>query len=839
MDAVEYARVKAELFVVLALPAEAADAHLAQLARLDPARAARVRRLLQAHRDAGDFLDVPDDGVRTPEPPVQAAAGRRIGPFTVEREIGRGGMGTVLLGTRQEGGFSQRVAIKVIRGAGLDARAAERLRDERRILADLNHPLIAHFVDGGTTDDQLPYLAMEYVEGVSITEFCDAHALPVAERVRLFSRVCEAVHYAHQRLVVHRDIKPSNILVTADGTPKLLDFGIAKLLDPLQTDGTATVRVLTPHYASPEQAAGAAVTTSTDVYSLGVLLYELLTGSGPYRTVSRESSPLAVLDAIRREEPERPRVAASRAGRVLHEDLDAILLKALRKHEADRYGSVEQLMQDLARHLDGRPVRAHDGSRAYRLRKFVSRNRVPVAATVIVAVSLTAAAAVATWQARVARAERARADARFQDVRALANVVVGPLYDAIANVPGSTPARQLLVKEAVAYLDGLSAQASDDLTLKAELASAYQKIGDVQGNVFEANLGDAPGALASYRRLLELRTAIAAARPGEITARVGLAEAEIRMGDVSLGESQFAEASAAYTRALAALGPAPASAGGDWTMTASRAHTHYGVALNYAGRRGEAATQFQESIRLVEPLAARADASRAVQRAVMGAHGNLGDVFYHEERYADALAQFQVAYDMARRMREASADDASVLRTTFLTGARVANALTELGRLDEAAVVYKDVVAVQEGLAARDPRDVQAKFNLAAAYQTLADIHVRRKDLAAASVEIDRTMATLKAAFEASPDSRSQLFNYAMSRPEVADRKPSDLLEYYEGLGDALTALAADGDAADLRRQARDAYRTSRDGMAALEAKGELPASLAGRVAVLDGKLGR
>ncbi|MFN7917904.1 MAG: protein kinase [Vicinamibacterales bacterium] len=864
-----YERVKSVLLDLLELAPADADQRLEAIAAGDAALAARVRRLLDAHREAGSFLDVPDEGLHLTPPvaPPTPAAGDRIGPFTIERELGHGGMGTVLLGSRSEGGFVQRVAIKVIRGAGLGQTAVARLRDERRILASLSHPLIAHFVDGGTTADGQPYLAMEYVDGVPITRYCDERQLGTAARVRLFLRVCDAVRFAHTRLVVHRDIKPSNILVTADGTPKLLDFGIAKLIDPLQVPDAATVHVLTPHYASPEQAAGTTVTTASDVYSLGVLLYELLTGASPYRSVSPASPLLAVLQAIRSEDPERPSLAALRAKRSLDEDLDAVLLKALRKDEADRYRTVAELMDDLERRLDGRPVLAHDGSRAYRFRRFVSRNRAAVAGSSIAVASLLVAVVVSTWQAQVARRERALADARFSEVRSLANAVVGPLYDAIAKVPGSTDARQVLVKQALTYLDRLASQAQQDVPLKIELAEAYQKIGDVQGNLFDANLGDMAGARTSYERLLALRQAVYEARPADVEARRKLGIAHSRLGDVALGLGKFEESVAAYTRSIQLFEQFR-----DTSELGLIAHStslqHLAVALNWGDRKDDAIARFKQALALIEPLAEQPNVSEEVRRTRMSARGNLGDVYYYREQYDLALEAFRAAEREARAMAPTAKDVATSERNIYLVTARVSSALAELGRLDEALVSRREALGLQTRAVERDPNNVSGQFDLAGEHQSVGVLLYREKKYAEALVSLDRSIAIADAAFKASPDQRAKLFDAADTHAwrgkallglgrtveavdalrraldmgahaDVSARKPAEQFEFHEWLGDALHERASEAGSADLASEARRSWQTALDGYRSLEKAGDLPKSYVAQIPVLEEKLRR
>jgi serine/threonine protein kinase len=354
--------------------------------------------------------------------------GRRVGQYQLIRELGIGGMGAVYLAERADDQFRKQVAIKVVRGGLATEETRRRFRHERQILAGIDHSNIAKLLDGGTTEEGLPYLVMDYVEGVSINAYCDAHKLSTTERLRLFREVCSAVHYAHQRLVIHRDIKPANILVTNDGTPKLLDFGIAKLLDPELSETAAhtrtEVRLMTPEYASPEQIRGEQITTATDVYSLGVLLYEMLTGHRPYRIRSR--SPAEIARVICDQKPEKPsgsiadfriRNAESTNNpksefpdpKLLRGDLDNIVIKAIQKEPQRRYSSVEQFSEDIRRHLDGLPVIARADTFAYRSGKFIRRHRYGVSAAALVVLIFLAGVGGIVWQARVAARERDQA----------------------------------------------------------------------------------------------------------------------------------------------------------------------------------------------------------------------------------------------------------------------------------------------------------------------------------------------------------------------------------------------------------------------------------------------
>jgi serine/threonine-protein kinase len=392
----------------------------------DPRLRAAVDSLMQAITEAGSFLDP-----ELAEAEAQRRIGTRVGAFTIVERLGEGGMGTVYLAQREAPGYTQRVAIKIIRGQLAGRDVLERFDEERRILAGLNHPYIAGLIDAGTTDDGAPYLVMEYVEGVPIDQFCDERRLDIPARLRLLIKVMLAVQAAHQNLVVHRDLKPSNVLITADGLPKLLDFGIAKLT--ASTDRHATVNLtmlwgqaMTPNYASPEQILEARATTVSDVYSLGVLAYQLLTGELPYRVDGRSQRDLVqsmeVLAIPRPSsrlsppyEPELAREAAARRGltpprlaATLAGDLDNILLMALRPEPERRYGSVAQFAEDLGRYLDGRPVAARADTFSYRAGKFIRRHWLPLGAVSALVLSLAGGLLSFAWQAEQARAERDR-----------------------------------------------------------------------------------------------------------------------------------------------------------------------------------------------------------------------------------------------------------------------------------------------------------------------------------------------------------------------------------------------------------------------------------------------
>ncbi|MCP4898670.1 MAG: serine/threonine protein kinase, partial [bacterium] len=402
----------------LELPKEERAAFLASECDDDEMRS-EVASVLAVETDAADFLKHPagevlDADVNTED----EAIGSLIGPYRIEKVIGSGGMGVVYLASRADDEYERRVAVKLLHAGQSHDELVRRFRKERQILAGLEHPNIAGMLDGGTTSDGRPYLAMEYVDGAPVDQYCEDHRLTVHERLLLVRKVCDAVAFAHRNFVVHRDLKPSNILITKEGEPKLLDFGIAKLLDPAVISGedetTRTgMQLMSPHFASPEQIRSRPITTASDVYSLGVVLYQLLTGDLPRRF---EDFSLAAIERELEREPIAPSAVvasdadAARSRRRLAGDVDAIVLKALREEPEQRYGAVEHLSADLRRHLDGLPVRARRGTFAYRAGKLLRRRKFGFAATVLV-VGLAATLAISTIaQQRRTAHERDRAE---------------------------------------------------------------------------------------------------------------------------------------------------------------------------------------------------------------------------------------------------------------------------------------------------------------------------------------------------------------------------------------------------------------------------------------------
>jgi tetratricopeptide (TPR) repeat protein len=448
-----------------------------------------------------------------------------FGPYRLVAQVGEGGMGKVYLGVRADQQFEQKVAIKFATGALQDQELAFRFRLERQTLAKLDHPNIVRLVDGGTTSDGVPYLIMDHVDGLRLDQYVAEHNLSIRQRIELFRKTCSAVQYAHQHLIVHRDIKPANILVTPDGEPKLLDFGIAKLLDSYASEQALTASGVVPmtlRYGSPEQVQGHPVTVATDLFALAVVLYELLTGRSPHyqEGVGMET----IMHRILAVDPAVPSSVAPQA-RELKGDLDAIVMKALRKEPPARYASVAEFSEDLRRFLEGRPVQARHGNWVYRVRKFAGRHKVAAAAATVGLTALLVAFGITLWQWRIARIERIRADARFQDVHELARSFVIDFEEAIEHVPGSAEPRILLLRKTSEYLERLSRDAGQNEGVILDIGEAYIRLGGLQASEFQSSTGDLKAAEVDYRKAVEIESRLfwqKSQQARDITARARL-----------------------------------------------------------------------------------------------------------------------------------------------------------------------------------------------------------------------------------------------------------------------------------------------------------------------------
>jgi len=840
-----------------------------------------VSALLSANDSAGNFIERPalvDVGLIENDEVDRDAAltGQQIGSYKIIRELGRGGMGAVYLAARADESFDKQVALKLIK-RGMDSDAIiKRFVMERQILANLDHPNIARLIDGGTTEDGLPYFVLEYVEGTTITRYCDQHKLNTSERLKLFREVCAAVQFAHQNLIVHRDLKPSNIIVTEDGSPKLLDFGIAKLLSEAPSgEATATIgRVLTPEYASPEELRGLSVTTSGDVYSLGVVLYELLSGRRPFNFENRSSEDVARIvtasplikpsvllnridvegqtDGSERVSRTAEAISQTRDGSVeklrrrLAGDLDNILLQALRKEPERRYASVQEFSEDLRRHLEGLPVNASPDTLSYRARKFTQRHKAGVLAAAIVIITLLSATAITAWQARVARRERAKSERRFTQVRKLANSVLFEYHDGIEKLPGATPIREKMVKDALEYLDNLSAESSGDPTLQAELATAYEKVGDVQGNPFGANLGNQEGALASYRKALAIRKGLYGANLTDAKARLELGNAYKRVADILWAKGQNDEASLNYRNSLAPF---------EELVQADPKNPQYIRGLNLAlnglahvqAQSGDfkgALDSYRKCLANAEALQAADPTSKTNIRSVAVVNLKVGDALMDLRDYAGALLPYEKSVEGFSRLAGATQNNAATARELGLAYARIGTTDMHLEHYEKAVEFHLKAIEQQKQVALADPNNLQSHFDLAATYGNLGDAYLRIKEFDNATASVREAIRISIATLASNPDySQGQGFlgvnyqtyaeillakgdangaleNYQKSlnlleREPVRSAHITTLGQVYDGMGNAdlLRARQAMGGArqTELFKEAQDWYQKSLD----------------------------
>jgi len=702
-----------------------------------------------------------------PEDPV-SLTGSRIGPYQIVEEIGHGGMGTVYRAVRADDQYRKQVAIKVVRGGLGDEFRVHRFKAERQILANLDHANIARLLDGGATEDGRPYVVMEYIEGRPIDEYCDQRKLPVPERLKLFRTVCSAVAYAHQRLVIHRDIKPANILVTEEGEAKLLDFGIAKILDP-EAEGaehTVTVmRLMTPEYASPEQVRGEPITTASDVYSLGVVLYGLLTGRRPYGRASRVARD--IVQAVIETEPEKPSASVTRAETVtaqtvsetrdeipeklkrrLRGDLDNIVLKALRKEPERRYVSVDQFSEDVRRHLEGLPVIARPDTFFYRSSKFVKRHKAGVGAAITVLLTLVVGLAITMHETFIARAERAKAERRFNDVRQLANSLLFEVHDAIQTLPGATPARKLIVDRALQYLDALAKEAKGDLSLQQELGTAYEKVGDVQGGFRSSNLGDIPGSIASYRKSLAIREAVVAADPANIAAQRALITSHGKLSDALTGVGD----SAGSLDQLGRLLPiAERLSAADPNNSADRrnlavAYLDYGWKSSNATNWKSGIDDCRRAVTMLESLSAAEPGDKRTGRVLALAYERVGDLLSNFAKdHAESLAMHRKALAIEDSLLKQDPQNAGLQRLKAWETVDIGDELRAQGDTAAALDKYREGLNSLRTLSLADPKSVQFHTDVGNVRTKIGDALLESGKAQAALTELEGSLSEFPA----------------------------------------------------------------------------------------------
>jgi serine/threonine protein kinase len=728
---------------VIDAPEEARELLIEARSKGDSQLISEVRRLLEAYEAeqeaerTGRSISGTHGGLSRP---------RRVGPYETDRLLGRGGMGAVYLAHRADGQFNQQVAIKLIDLPLATDMFRERFRQERQILAELQHPYIARFLDGGVTSEGDLYLVMEYVDGRPIHRYCDEQKLSIPQRLGLFLEICEAVEFAHQHFIVHRDLKPDNILVASDGAPRLLDFGTAKLIAPtaerlnsaLTREGFSS---FTPQYASPEQILGGTITAASDTYSLGVLLYYLVTGTLPYEL--KELTVGEMIRVICETSPRRPEHPAGRRKK-LDTDLQAILMKALRKEPQDRYRSVEFLASDIRAYLARQPVSALKGGLRYRAGKFIRRNRLPVLIGSLLVISLLAGVTGILWQSHLTNIQRRKAEARSADLRQLSNSFLSELNQAIRELPGSTGAQKILVSRVLDHLNRMAADAHDDRQAQLDLANAYIQIGQVQGDAYFQNTGDTPGALDDFDKAIAIARTLSTSNRGDREALRILAlalrsrsETLFRAGRTPEAVPLIREATSTFDR-LTEDSSTPAS-------LLEEAANVYGVMGDELGQPmigslndvSGAIAAYRKDLSLViraqklDPLRARAHRTAAV--ALM----RIGEI----EMDTDPT---QAIHDLDQGLQFLDALPASEqanfgpARTRSAALHRKAIALNELGSYDEAARLLHEVYHADLKRQSADPLDIRLLEDLIGDLSDEATGYEYAADPALASNPADR-----------------------------------------------------------------------------------------------------
>ena len=784
MDDIRWQQVKELFSAALERDVSTRSAFLDSACAGDTDLRAELDSLIAAHDTTNDFIETPAAhralGIQ-PDAEPRPWIGRRVGDYRLVEEVGRGGMSEVYKAVRDDDEYRKDVAVKVLR-KGYDTKSLlKRFKVEIQILASLDHPNIARLLDAGT-EEGLPYLVMDYIQGRPIDEYASYRKLGLKERLELFRALCGAVQYVHQHLMVHGDLKCSNVLVSEEGAVKLLDFGIARLLSPLpgmlDAKMMTMLLALTPEYASPEQVRGGAITTASDVYSLGVVLYRLLTGTLPYRLRGEFNYELAT--EILQQEAAPPSIAVKQNtanefdgfARQLRGDLDNIVLMALEKDPAKRYPSVEAFEADIRRHLEGFPVTARAASYGYRARKFAGRHKAGIVVVSLLVATLIGGIVSTTWQARVAMAERERAERHFNEVRKLANVFMFDVHAAIADLPGSTRARQLLVENSLKYLAGLAAESSNQPDLQRELASAYEKVADIQAGYHSANIGDEKGAIASYQHALAIRTALLTANPADEDVRRELLRNEGKLGDLSLESGDAAKAleharraatiaeeiarahradvgdqrnlanaylslgwylskSGDSARGLTIMGRAVAVYEGLVDVEPKNVVTRRNLAIAYqrqgeilistTARYDEALRVQEKSLALIQTLQQESPVNAGLRRLEAYALLGAGRVLGKQGQTGAGLAKQLQAADILRRLSDADSDNESARIATAQAVAEAAGSLTAMRDFKTAERRYLEVVNTLTQSSAANERGLnEVRGLLALSYLGLA-----------------------------------------------------------------------------------------------------------------------
>ena len=684
-----------------------------------------IESLLESDYDAESVLRalISDDLKEAAQNWNLSESGLQLGPYHLVRELDSGGMGVVYLAVRSDDHYFQVVAIKMIRKGHDSPELVHRFRMERQILASLNHPGIGTILDGGETKDGRPFIVMEYVEGQPMTLASKSRDLSIRQRIKLFRSVCSAVHYAHQKLIIHRDIKPSNVMVTPDGMVKLIDFGISKPLAPQlvlsDSSPTATsIRRMTPDYASPEQIQGKQLTTATDIYSLGVLLFELLTDLRPYTlgSLSAVEADRVVSEQSGKKPSSTPGISRV-ARKELSGDLDRIVLKAMDLDPSRRYLSVQHFDDDLLRYLTGKPIWARKATPTYVLSKFVQRRRIAVLATCAIAIALSCLVLLYIRQSR-------SVDRRVKEVRTLADSAISDMTDKLQHSSASTETQAALFQSALSHLDELRKTTGNDPRLLLELSKAYMRVGDLEGSPLVANLGNSATAVTSYLQASRTALEAHARMPGDDSTQAVI-ESYQRLGGIELFLGNLHDANDNYQQAFT-------WAHNFWQQKPDDPIRKRLLAASYAGIGGVSLSGLQPDEALRSYSAAFqifGNSSNGVEdhdRMLIGFFGGRASTLNELGKQSEALESNRTGVAIGETLVQrypASLQDRRALFLAYeelifpLAGRDVLN----VSDSSQAQVYARKGLAIAQTLIKADSKNAQAQFDLTLAYASMGD----------------------------------------------------------------------------------------------------------------------